>query len=262
MLHTFSNMAIDPYLLLRAYAMGVFPMSDDREADEIYWVEPKKRAILPLDGFHLSRSLAKVLRSGRYRVTANRAFAEVVRLCAQSAPDRPTTWINDEIERSYIALHELDFAHSVECWAGEALVGGLYGVSLGRAFFGESMFSRMNDASKVALAVLVARLRFAGFSLLDCQFMTSHLRSLGAVEMRQSAYLALLSAAVGEVAVGDPGALSVAPSLASAAFGPLAGDPPRAFAPALPASPVLTVSGPISGHDIAQFLTQTSKMGC
>jgi leucyl/phenylalanyl-tRNA---protein transferase len=254
---TLSVMAIDPYMLLRAYAIGVFPMSDDREADEIFWVEPKKRAILPLDGFHLSRSLAKVLRSGRFSVTANRAFGQVVAMCAESAPDRPTTWINAEIEQSYTALHALGFAHSVECWAGEELVGGLYGVSLGRAFFGESMFSRATDASKVALAFLVARMRFAGFTLLDCQFMTSHLHSLGAIEMRQKAYLGLLSAAVEGLALGDPGALfadGAATSPASLAFDPLAGAPPRD----LPASPVLTVEGPTSGHAIAQFLTQTS----
>ena len=250
-------MLIDPFMLLRAYAMGLFPMSDDRDTDEVFWVEPKKRAILPLDGFHLSRSLAKTIRAGRFRVTANRAFGDVVALCAEAAPDRPTTWINGPIEQSYARLHDLGFAHSVECWSGDDLVGGLYGVGLGRAFFGESMFSRATDASKVALAWLVARLRFAGFTLLDCQFMTSHLRSLGAIEMRQKAYLVLLSEAVEGVPLGDAGALfaSAAGSAASLAFDPL--DCPAAERD-LPPSPVFTVSGPVSGHAIAQLLTQTS----
>ncbi|MBB6125073.1 leucyl/phenylalanyl-tRNA--protein transferase [Sphingobium subterraneum] len=250
-------MLIDPFMLLRAYAMGLFPMSDDRDTDEVFWVEPKKRAILPLDGFHLSRSLAKTIRSGQFQVTANRAFGEVVKLCAEAAPDRPTTWINGPIEQSYGRLHELHFAHSVECWSNGALVGGLYGVGLGRAFFGESMFSRATDASKVALAWLVARLRFAGFTLLDCQFMTSHLRSLGAIEMRQKAYLSLLSAAVEGVPLGDAGALfaSAEGAAASLAFDPLA--EPEAERD-VPPSPVFTVSGPVSGQAIAQLLTQTS----
>lgn len=195
-------MTIDPVLLLQAYAIGVFPMSDDREAEDIYWVEPKKRAILPLEGFNLSRSLARTIRRDRFTVRANSDFAAVVALCAQAAPDRPSTWINRSIEAAYLELHRLGFAHCVECWEGDELVGGLYGVSLGRAFFGESMFSRRTDASKVALAWLVARLREGGFTLLDCQFMTEHLRSLGAVEIRQAAYLKLLAAAVDNVPLG------------------------------------------------------------
>ena len=192
-------MTIDPVLLLQAYAIGVFPMSDDREAQDVYWVEPKKRAVLPLDAFRLSRSLAKTIRRDRFTVRINRDFAGVVGLCAQSAPDRPSTWINHSIEAAYQQLHRLGFAHSIECWEGDALVGGLYGVSLGRAFFGESMFSRRTDASKVALAWLVARLRAGGFTLLDCQFMTGHLASLGAIEMRQAHYLLDLGAAIRNV---------------------------------------------------------------
>nr|WP_301286935.1 leucyl/phenylalanyl-tRNA--protein transferase [Sphingobium sp. OAS761] len=244
---------IDPLILLQAYSIGVFPMSDDRDAAEIYWVEPKLRAILPLDGFHLSRSLGKLLRRERFRVTANRAFAEILTLCAEAAADRPTTWINHEIERAYRDLHARGFAHSVEVWDGDDLVGGLYGVSLGRAFFGESMVSRRPDASKVALAWLVARLRFAGFTLLDCQFMTDHLRSMGAIEIDQRDYLQLLGVAVEGVALGG-GADVVAPGCGAPterAFAPLAGsDAP------LPSS--VTVSGPVSGHSIAQLLTQTS----
>lgn len=249
---------IDPVMLLRAYATGIFPMSDDREAGDVYWVEPKRRAILPLDGFRLSRSLARTLRADRFSVTANTAFGQMVELCAQSAPDRPTTWINGAIEESYAQLHALGFAHSVECWIDGKLAGGLYGVSLGRAFFGESMVSRARDASKVALAWLVARLRFAGFALLDCQFMTEHLRSLGAIEISQRRYCSLLAPALEGVPLGAPAALLAGAGAepAALAFAPLAGAaaPDRVRAP----SPDLTVSGPNSGHSIAQFLTHTS----
>ena len=184
---------LDLDLLLKAYAVGVFPMSDGREAEDVYWVEPKLRAILPLDRFHLSRSLRKTLRSGAFEVTRDRAFEQVVRRCAE----REDTWINGAIEASYAALHDRGHAHSVEVWAEDELVGGLYGVRLGGAFFGESMFSERPDASKVALAWLVARLRVGGFALLDCQFMTEHLKSLGAIEIAQADYLQLLSAALG-----------------------------------------------------------------
>lgn len=255
-------MTIDPLLLLQAYAIGVFPMSDDRHARDIYWVEPKRRAILPLDGFHLSRSLAKTIRRERFRVTANRDFAGIVALCAQAAPDRPSTWINGAIEQAYRHLHALGFAHSVECWDGDELVGGLYGVALDRAFFGESMVSRRTDASKVALAWLVARMRFGGFALLDCQFMTGHLRSLGAVEIRQRDYLQLLGAAVDGAALGAAGGGLAAGSGAAAvlAFAPLAaaGAGAGAGAGGSPLGPSFTVSGPVSGHSIVQLLTQTS----
>ncbi|MGE3395824.1 MAG: leucyl/phenylalanyl-tRNA--protein transferase [Sphingomonas sp.] len=186
-------MVIDPDLLLGAYAIGVFPMSDGREAPDVYWVEPRRRAIIPLDGFHLSRSLRKTLRSGRFTVTRDRAFPAVVHACAE----REDTWINAEIEASYLLLHERGAAHSIEVWSGDELAGGLYGVRIGGAFFGESMFSRETDASKVALAWLVARLVAGGFRLLDCQFMTPHLRRLGAIEIDQQSYLQLLGEALG-----------------------------------------------------------------
>ncbi len=255
---------IDPMLLLQAYAIGVFPMSDDRDAQEVYWVEPKKRAILPLDGFHLSHSLAKTIRKERFRVTANRDFPGIVALCAQAAADRPTTWINGAIEQAYRHLHEIGFAHSIECWVGDELVGGLYGVALGRAFFGESMVSRRTDASKVAIAWLVARLRAGGFTLLDCQFMTEHLRSLGAVEIGQAYYLQLLDRAVDGVPLGaGRGVLAEgAGAAASAAFEPLGGAARLDVAdgsPLSPAlSPTLTVAVPVSGHSIVQLLTHTS----
>jgi leucyl/phenylalanyl-tRNA---protein transferase len=248
-------MSIDPFMLLRAYAMGIFPMSDDRDAPDIYWVEPKRRAIMPLRGFHLSRSLAKTIRKDVFRVTVNAAFPDVIALCAEAAADRPTTWINHDIEAAYGALNRRGFAHSVECWRGDDLVGGLYGVSLGRAFFGESMFSRARDASKVAIAWLVARMRFAGMDLLDCQFMTEHLASLGAQEISRTKYQSLLSGALSAVSVEDESALLSAGAgpEAAVAFLPLGPD----FASAGP-PPALMVSGPVSGHSIVQFLTHTS----
>lgn len=187
---------LNPDLLLSAYAQGIFPMADARDAEEIYWVEPKRRGILPLGGLHISKSLAKVLRSGRFRLSRNTAFALVVELCAEAAPDRSSTWINGQIEEAVAALHCIGHAHSVECWHGETLVGGLYGISLGRAFFGESMFSRATDASKVALVGLVNWLNEDGYELLDCQFLTPHLASLGAIEISRAKYLTLLKKAL------------------------------------------------------------------
>ena len=206
---------LDPRLLLQCYAAGIFPMADSRDAAELFWVEPRLRAIIPLDGFHMSRSLRRTLRSGRFHVTLDRDFAGVITACA----NRPETWINGEIERAMLALHATGHAHSVEVWTnrdGDAppeLVGGVYGVRLGRAFFGESMFSTRTDASKVALAWLVARLKVGGFTLLDCQFMTDHLASLGAVSVSRADYVALLSAALGGAAGGGASAagLGLAP---------------------------------------------------
>ena len=197
---------LDPRLLLQGYATGIFPMADSRDADDLFWVEPRNRAILPLDGFHLSKSLRQTLRSGRFRVTHDTDFQAVISACA----DREETWINDELERAMLALHASGHAHSIEVWDDDALVGGLYGVKLGRAFFGESMFSRATDASKVALAWLVARLKTGNFTLLDCQFMTDHLASLGAISVPRETYVALLSAALGRgasVGVSATGAL-------------------------------------------------------
>src|SRR3954463_5859110 len=184
---------LDPRLLLQGYATGIFPMADSRDAADLFWVEPRNRAILPLDRFHVSRSLKRTLRSGSFEVTRDRDFAAVITACA----DREETWINAELERAMLALHQSGHAHSVEVWLGSELVGGLYGVKLGRAFFGESMFSRARDASKVALAWLVACMKAGNFTLLDCQFMTDHLASLGAVSITRETYVALLSAALG-----------------------------------------------------------------
>src|SRR6478672_6058471 len=189
---------LDPRLLLQGYATGIFPMADSRHAHELFWVEPRNRAIIPLDRFHVSRSLRRTLRHGGFEVTHDRDFAGVIAGCA----DRDETWINAEIERAMLALHGSGYAHSIEVWQDADLVGGVYGVKLGRAFFGESMFSRKSDASKVALAWLVARLKVGNFTLLDCQFMTEHLASLGAVSVPRATYVALLSAALGGGADG------------------------------------------------------------
>lgn len=238
---------LDPDLLLRAYSIGVFPMSDGRHAEELYWVEPRHRAIIPLDGFHLSHSLRKTVRSGLFEVTRDAAFAEIIRLCAQ----RQDTWINAEIEASYIRLHEAGRAHSIEVWREGRLVGGLYGVRLGAAFFGESMVSLERDASKVALAWLVARLIVGNFQLLDCQFMTPHLKTLGAVEIDQKDYLVLLESALGAGVGAGAAALAGGASAGPVEF--------EALDRLLGASGRDAGAGsPPSGWVIAQLLGQTS----
>jgi leucyl/phenylalanyl-tRNA---protein transferase len=180
--------ALTPELLLRAYAAGIFPMAEAADDPEVFWVDPEQRGILPLDGFHLPRRLARTLRQDLFDVRCDEAFEAVVRGCAEPRPDRPKTWINEEIVQLYAALHRLGFAHSIETWRDGELVGGLYGVALGAAFFGESMYSRATDASKVALAQLVARLRLGGFRLLDAQFVTEHLQQFGAIEISRAQY--------------------------------------------------------------------------
>jgi len=188
--------AITPDLLLRAYRAGLFPMAETRDNDRIFWLDPEWRGVLPLDGFHLGRRLARTLRTTPFHITADRAFAEVIAACAEPSPGREETWINPEIEALFIALHEAGHAHSIEIWRRGALVGGLYGVRIASAFFGESMFSRETDASKIALVHLVARLRLGGFRLLDTQFITAHLARFGAVEIPRAEYRAQLSAAL------------------------------------------------------------------
>jgi len=179
-------------ILLRAYSIGLFPMAEDREAAHLFWVEPEQRGIFPLDGLVVSRSLAKTVRSDIYEVCADRAFTSVMKACA----DRDRTWINADILRLYRELHQRGHAHSIEAYQGGELVGGLYGVSLGAAFFGESMFHFATDASKVALAHLFARLKLGGYRLLDAQFVTPHLASLGAVEISRAEYRRRLGPAI------------------------------------------------------------------
>jgi leucyl/phenylalanyl-tRNA--protein transferase len=264
---------IDPELLMLAYRSGIFPMADHRDDPEIFWVEPRKRAILPLNGFHLSRSLARTLRRGRFSVTCNTAFADVMEACAAPRRDGSgESWISHRIAASYFRLHELGQAHSLECWQDDEhgtrqLVGGLYGVGFDRVFCGESMFSRLPDASKVALAWLVAALRRGGTELLDCQFITSHLASLGAVEISQRRYVGLLRAAqqpysgpysdgVGVAAgVRDGDGVGVGVAAGEAAADDAALGLAAGFA-ALLAAAAGSSSSP--GNFIAQSLTQTS----
>jgi leucyl/phenylalanyl-tRNA--protein transferase len=246
---------IEPELLLLAYRSGIFPMADARDDPEIFWVEPRRRAILPLDGFRCSRSLARTLRRGRFTVTCNEAFAEVMQACAWPRPDSQETWISHRIEASYRALHAQGQAHSIECWQNGELVGGLYGVGFDRVFCGESMFSRVPDASKVALAWLVAALRRAGAVLLDCQFMTEHLASLGAIEISQANYLARLKAA--QSPIDGSGAALGADVAVGAGEAPGAGLAlPAGFAALLAEAVGADPSSP--GNFIAQSLTQTS----
>ena len=247
---------LDPRLLLQGYAAGIFPMADSRDAADLFWVEPRSRAIIPLDKFHMSRSLRRAIRSGRFSVSLDRDFHGVVVACA----NREETWINADIERAMLALHQSGHAHSVEVWQAGALVGGLYGVKLGRAFFGESMFSRSTDASKVALAWLVARLKVGGYTLLDCQFMTPHLASLGAVNVPRKTYVSLLSAALGGGVAGPvTGGAASAGGSSRRGSGLGAASPPDLLAleRLLEATGAAGASGP-EGYVIAQLLGQTS----
>lgn len=247
-------------LLLLAYRSGIFPMADHRDDPEVHWVEPRERAIIPLDGFRLSKSLAKTLRRDRFRVSCDAAFPSVIAACAAPREEHAESWISRRIEASYLALHALGHAHSIECWlpgpaGGEVLAGGLYGVAFDRVFCGESMFSRADNASKVALAWLVAGLGRAGFELLDCQFMTGHLASLGAMAIPQEVYLRRLKAARGAPAGTLPQAVTsfVAPT-EGAGVGLRVGL--GAGAEAVGVSVGDAPSSP--GKRIAQSLTQTS----
>ncbi len=259
-------------LLLMAYRSGIFPMADSREDPELFWVEPKERAIIPLDGFRCTRSLAKIIRQDRFRVTCDTAFTDVVEECAAPRDDgtgeAAGSWISHRIAASYSGLHDAGHAHSIECWQGDRLVGGLYGVGFDSVFCGESMFSRADNASKVALAWLVAIMRHAGFRLLDCQFMTDHLTTMGAVAMPQQSYLALVeqarrkpqltipqaySSLVGACAPGSGDAEDTGVAAGSAAGGATAADEAAGEAALADAT---GFSSP--GKLIAQSLTQTS----
>ena len=247
---------LDPRLLLQGYAAGIFPMADSRDASELFWVEPRSRAILPLEAFHMSRSLRRTIRSGKFSVTMDRDFSAVIGACA----DREETWINADIERAMLTLHGTGHAHSIEVWHGSDLVGGLYGVKLGRAFFGESMFSRMTDASKTALAWLVARMKTGGYTLLDCQFMTAHLASLGATTVSRKAYVALLSGALGATSAGSSAAGTVADGSGT---GAAAGLSRSGASDLLALDRLLEATGAAGssaaeGYVIAQLLGQTS----
>jgi leucyl/phenylalanyl-tRNA--protein transferase len=201
---------ITPEILLTAYRLGVFPMAEAHDDPVIHWINPKRRGIIPLDRFHVPRRLARTLRSGRFVMTADMAFDQVIRTCAEATETRPSTWLNPQLIELYGELFRRGYAHSIETWQDGALVGGLYGVSIGGAFFGESMFSRATDASKAALVDLVGRLRAGGYVLLDTQFVTSHLTRFGAIEIPQGEYQRRLQHAVMQtahfpVATAQPG---------------------------------------------------------
>jgi leucyl/phenylalanyl-tRNA---protein transferase len=241
---------LTPDLLLTAYSRGIFPMAERRDDPNLFWVSPETRGILPLDKFHVSHRLARTVRSDRFEVRIDTSFTEVMRACAAPAPGREESWINDEIVAVYTALHKRGHAHSVECWREGHLVGGLYGVSLAAAFFGESMFMRERDASKVALVHLVARLIRGGFTLLDAQFLTEHLARFGAVAIPRSAYMKRLAAALTDEAdfycpepSGNSGSCSLAPA---------SGD--TVFTGAVDA----TVGATWPGWFVLQLITQTS----
>jgi len=187
---------LTPDILLAAYAAGIFPMGESADDRELFWVDPRRRGILPLDAFHVPRRLRRTVRQGGFEIRCDSAFEEVIRSCAEATEKRPNTWINDEIVRLYAGLFARGAAHSVESWLDGMLVGGLYGVAIGAAFFGESMFSRATDASKVALVHLAARLRLGGYRLLDTQFLTPHLTRFGGIEITRARYHRLLAEAI------------------------------------------------------------------
>lgn len=187
---------ITPELLLQAYAIGVFPMAQSQDAEELYWFDPDPRTIIPLDDFHISRRLERTLRQKKFKVTFDQAFTEVMKKCAEPAPDREETWINDSIIKLYTQLHNYGYAHSVETWQNDKLVGGVYGVSIGGLFAGESMFSRVTDASKVALASILKHLKKQNYTLFDVQYTTEHLKRFGAVEIPSEDYKRRLSNAI------------------------------------------------------------------
>ncbi len=213
--------ALTPEILLRAYAMGIFPMAESHTDPTIHWIDPRKRGIFPLDKFHISRSLSRHIRRSNWTIRTNTNFCGVVQGCA----DRPETWINPEIFRLYGDLHDLGFAHSLEVWDGENLIGGVYGVAIGAAFFGESMFSRRTNASKIALAYLIHRLNAGGFTLFDTQFLTPHLASLGAMEISRAEYQRRLGKALAATASFAPEGYCAVPSsvAAGSAFGSTTG---------------------------------------
>jgi leucyl/phenylalanyl-tRNA--protein transferase len=263
--------AINPEELLLAYRLGIFPMAESRTAEDVLWVRPHERGILPLDKFHVPRRLARIIRSDRFQVTADVAFDQVIRACAESQPDRRETWINEAIIDVFIALHKRGFAHSVETWQEGRLVGGLYGLSVGAAFFAESKFSRVTDASKVALVHLAARLKAGGYQLLDAQFPNPHLEQFGALTVTEERFQFLLSEALarngnfywfGTGGGTSAGGSSVSTEGPGAGAGALAGAGARLGAAAAAAGGAATTGGraaaAAAGSSVLQVITQTS----
>jgi leucyl/phenylalanyl-tRNA---protein transferase len=254
---------ITPQVLLKAYACGIFPMAESAEDNALYWIEPERRGILPLDRMHVPKRLARTIRADDFQVTIDRNFEAVIEGCAAPRSGRRSTWINGRIRSLYRELFALGHCHTVEVWQDGALTGGLYGVHLGRAFFGESMFSRARDASKIALVYLVARLRHGGFTLLDTQFVTGHLARFGAIEVSRDEFQRLLEAALGgSVAQGSGSNSSSAGAAASSggAGGGGAGSAAGAGASAGGAFALLPEDAPADA--VLQLVSQTSNTGC
>jgi len=257
--------ALNPDELLLAYRLGVFPMAETRNAAEVLWIRPNRRCILPLTHFHVPRRLARTVRGGKFEITRDKAFGEVIRLCAAARPERGDTWINPDILAVFETLHARGDAHSIETWKDGALVGGLYGLSIGAAFFGESMFSLTSDASKVALVHLVARLKSGGYRLLDAQFPNPHLDQFGAVDIDERAFENLLDAALetsgdfywfdgGGSSGGTSAGISPSGTGAPSTGGISAGISPSGNAP----STTDMTAGAGGGASVLQVITQTS----
>jgi leucyl/phenylalanyl-tRNA--protein transferase len=258
---------ITPQVLLKAYACGIFPMAESAEDNALYWIEPERRGILPLDRMHVPKRLARTIRSGGFEVKVDKNFEAVIEGCAAPRSGRRSTWINGRIRGLYRELFALGHCHTVEVWQDGELTGGLYGVHLGRAFFGESMFSRARDASKIALVYLVARLRFGGFTLLDTQFVTGHLAKFGAIEVSRDEFQRFLEAALGGgFAQGSgSGASGAAASSGGAGGGGAAGSAAGSAGGAGAASGAGAFAALPEGADasfVLQLVSQTSKTGC
>jgi leucyl/phenylalanyl-tRNA--protein transferase len=252
---------ITPQVLLKAYACGIFPMAESAEDNALYWIEPERRGILPLDHVHVPRSLARTIRRGGFQVKIDNDFEGVIEGCAAPRAGRRSTWINGRIRSLYRDLFALGHCHTVEVWKDGKLAGGLYGVHLGRAFFGESMFSRMRDASKIALVYLVARLKYGGFTLLDTQFVTGHLAKFGAIEVSRQEFQRCLEAALagGFVAQGNT---SSSGSAASAAGGASGGAAASAAGALSGAGAFWLLAEDVGADGVLQLVSQTSNTGC
>ncbi len=251
---------ITPQVLLKAYACGIFPMAESAEDNALYWIEPERRGILPLDHVHVPKRLARTIRNGGFEVKVDKNFEAVIEGCAAPRAGRRSTWINGRIRSLYRDLFALGHCHTVEVWQGDDLVGGLYGVHLGRAFFGESMFSRVRDASKIALVYLIARLKYGGFTLLDTQFVTGHLSRFGAIEVSREEFQRLLEAALGGgLAQGNGAGGAAASSGGGGGAGAAAGA--GAGAPAAGGAFALLPEG-VTPSGVLQLVSQTSNTGC
>ena len=263
---------ITPQVLLKAYACGIFPMAESAEDNALYWIEPERRGILPLDRVHVPKRLARTIRKGGFEVRIDRNFEEVIEGCAAPRSGRRSTWINARIRNLYRELFVLRHCHTVEVWQDGQLTGGLYGVHLGRAFFGESMFSRARDASKIALVYLIARLKYGGFTLLDTQFVTGHLARFGAIEVSREEFQRFLEAALaggfaqgsssGASAAGGPAGGFSAGGASAAAGGISAGGASAASAGGAGAAAFALLPEGVAPEGVLQLVSQTSKTGC